>query len=935
MQMKSLTGLVAAGVVAACATTLSAQVVPGSIDPATVRQNFLDTNPDTGIYEVGGKVSRVYGRAFSFGASAVESADAFLKQHAGIFSSSFGQLMPVGPNAEGTHVLPLGYEADSESYTFSLVGYTQHVSGVPVFRGDVRCLVRNEPGYPLVLVANALRDVRDFAAKFTGKPVAPSKLDLRKVTRAPLNQFGPGATVSNQEQVIWAGYEEFTAAEPRLAIKFIVEGTGVFDRTSYQKMLYVVDAETNKILYQEDQVLQADVQVSVTGVATTGNAADACNPEAQTALPHARITYGTTTVFAGVDGTVNIPNGATTLSITSTIGGRWFSVNDVANGSVSSINLSSSGGALNFNHNAANTAEDQRAEVNAYLHANLVRDLVVSTNPSFPTVATQQNFPINVQVSGTCNAFYNGSSINFYPAGGGCNNTAFAPVVHHEYGHHIVAVAGSGQGAFGEGFGDIMAVLVTDDPRLAVGFQTCSTGIRNADNTCQYLTSGCSSCGSAIHSCGQLISGCFWDVRDNLILSQPATYRQTLAKLALGAVLLHAGTGIDPSITIDVLTIDDNNGNINDGTPNYAQINNAFTAHGMPGPALQLISVTPGTIPAYSNPNGSTAVTLAVGALSGTPAPNSGKLFYRVGSSGAFTQVNMTPTTTNNYTANLPSTACGSSIQFYFSANDTTGGSAVAPSGAPTNLYSTIAATGATTPFNDTGDTNLGWSLGAAGDTATSGVWVRNDPLGTTNAGVPVQPENDYSAVGTFCFFTGQGTAGGTLGENDVDGGFTTLVSPTINASGGVAYLKYARWYSNAQGGAPNADVFTVQISNDNGATWTNVEVVGPSGTEANGGWNFKTFKISDIIAATATMKVRFRADDAATGSLIEAAVDDVSVSVVQCAAPGDLNGDGSINAADLSILLGAWGASTAGDVDNDGDTDGADLAQLLGLWNP
>ena len=92
-----------------------------------------------------------------------------------------------------------------------------------------------------------------------------------------------------------------------------------------------------------------------------------------------------------------------------------------------------------------------------------------------------------------------------------------------------------------------------------------------------------------------------------------------------------------------------------------------------------------------------------------------------------------------------------------------------------------------------------------------------------------------------------------TVGMKSSRAEFAELYASSINASGGVAYLKYARWYSNAQGGAPNADVFTVQISNDNGATWTNVEVVGPAGAEANGGWNFKTFKISDIIPATAT----------------------------------------------------------------------------------
>jgi hypothetical protein len=50
------------------------------------------------------------------------------------------------------------------------------------------------------------------------------------------------------------------------------------------------------------------------------------------------------------------------------------------------------------------------------------------------------------------------------------------------------------------------------------------------------------------------------------------------------------------------------------------------------------------------------------------------------------------------------------------------------------------------------------------------------------------------------------------------------------------------------------------------------------------------------------------------------------------CAA--DLNGDGAVGAADLAILLGAWGTGKA-DLDGDGVTDAADLTALLGAWGP
>ncbi|MBL9119955.1 MAG: hypothetical protein JNL80_08585 [Phycisphaerae bacterium] len=49
---------------------------------------------------------------------------------------------------------------------------------------------------------------------------------------------------------------------------------------------------------------------------------------------------------------------------------------------------------------------------------------------------------------------------------------------------------------------------------------------------------------------------------------------------------------------------------------------------------------------------------------------------------------------------------------------------------------------------------------------------------------------------------------------------------------------------------------------------------------------------------------------------------------------PGDLNGDGSVSAPDLAILLGAWGSSGPGDLNGDGTVGAADLALLLGAWS-
>lgn len=57
---------------------------------------------------------------------------------------------------------------------------------------------------------------------------------------------------------------------------------------------------------------------------------------------------------------------------------------------------------------------------------------------------------------------------------------------------------------------------------------------------------------------------------------------------------------------------------------------------------------------------------------------------------------------------------------------------------------------------------------------------------------------------------------------------------------------------------------------------------------------------------------------------------------VTPAALAGDLNGDGAVNAADLGLLLAAWGACAecAGDLNGDGSVNAADLGLLLVAWS-
>ncbi len=922
--------------VALCASAQNAGMVDprlpaaGPVDVATARHDFFTSHPATDLFERGDRITRVHGRAFSRGAGPSQSATAFIKEHADLFGVRASDLLPTGAFLDATHSVDVYWDEATQAFRFTLLGYSQVVNGVPVFRSSLKLLVRNEPGFPLVLAAADLRDLGAFQSTL---PAASALANFdRAVWSSEVVQVGAAAQPTEAKLVIFAGADDL-AAKPTLAVSFVVV-RGTPGTAIYSKMLYVADATTGKVLFEEEQICNADISGTVKGLATTGWGADACANEVSTGLPYATITGGAATTYANVDGAFVVANAGTgSLNLTSNLAaaGRYFKVANSAGTSSTLSQTGASGGVVNFVHNAANTSEQERAQVNAYIHANIARDYIIAANPSYPTIAGQQAataFQINVSVAGTCNAFYDGPSINFYSAGGGCNNTAFSTVVHHEYGHHMVAAGGSGQGAYGEGMGDVLGAVISENSSLGIGFQSCTTGIRNASNTCMYSSTGCSSCGSEIHACGQLLSGCAWNVRTNLQATDPVGFRALLRNLIVNSVLLHSGTTIASDITIDFLTLNDNNADLTDGTPNYPEINNAFTLHGLPGPTVSPIKFTiPSGIPQYASPSTTLPLAVQVSALGGTPQPNTGKLYWRVGT-GAFTSVAMTQGTPNNYTAQLQIPACGSSINYYFEAATTTGALVKSPANAPTSFYSTAAGYGITTFYNDSLEVASAWVVGATGDAATTGIWTRVNPNGTG-----AQPEDDHTAApGVNCYVTGQGTAGSTsLGEADIDGGATTLTSPTFNAPDSSAIVSYWRWYSNDTGGSPNADSMPVQISNNNGSTWVQLELV----TENTNAWTQKSFRIADFVTPTSTMKVRFVPSDTGTGSVVEAGVDDFTVVGVSCTppyGPADLNQDTFVNGGDLAILLSGWGTAN-GDVDHSGVTDGSDLALLLSAW--
>ncbi|MEZ6318484.1 MAG: M14 family zinc carboxypeptidase [Phycisphaerales bacterium] len=297
-----------------------------------------------------------------------------------------------------------------------------------------------------------------------------------------------------------------------------------------------------------------------------------------------------------------------------------------------------------------------------------------------------------------------------------------------------------------------------------------------------------------------------------------------------------------------------------------------------------------------------------------TVNPSTATLYARVGSSGPFTPSALSSLGNSMYQGVLPEAPCGDTIEYYFSVQ-TTNGSTITfpPGGATAPLVAT--ATEMTFTFDDDMETNSGWTVGAAGDTATTGVWERAAPQATA-----AQPGSDHSNPGTMCWITGA-TAGSSVGAYDIDGGATTLTGPTMDGASeaGDAYLTFWYWYNNTAGAAPGEDSMPVSISNDDGATWTQLELF----TDSTGDWTYREYLISDYVTPTAQMRVRFVASDLGSGSIVEAGVDDVALVFRGCSGtpcPADLDGSGSLNLDDVNLFANAFAAGDLlADVDGNG----------------
>lgn len=581
--------------------------------------------PDASIQVRSGRISRITGQGLATGASPEAAAEAFRVKAAQGLSAVPEDLVRLEVDTSKTMSSKDGpgtglmYDKATGKYKFYLYRYGQARGNVPVHGAELRTLVKNEAGYPVVWAASTLRDLKDFSPT-SAKVAAIDDTKLQaaisayagtaKAQRAALPAVFE--SIGKAEPVIFAGTNENPQA-PRMALQFVAENA-----SPLAKVRFVVDAQTGEVLDSVPLLRNVNVGGTIRGVSTVGprpfDPGDAaCAATANTPMPYASvgIQFGTSG-YTSNTGYYYLTNpGTAAVTVESPVQGQYFSMTDDAGAIELLTSTVVPPNAANFLHNAANTSEFLRAESVGYIHVNRVRDFLLGYLPSYPGVSAfspTNLFPVTVNsnIAGCPNAWGGAGGLTFCRASGTGKNSAFGDVIYHEFGHAIIDFGGSGNDAYHEGMADAIATSLDESAGWANGwFSNCSTATRMMQNTVQYdATDPACTPPKDPHACGMLLGGVIFDIRQQLMTSNPGDYRDILNPMMFSSIPMNGGSPIGPDILDDFLSLDDDNGNLADGTPHRTQICAGFNAHGItdancppPGPTTPCGSVcSPATV---------------------------------------------------------------------------------------------------------------------------------------------------------------------------------------------------------------------------------------------------------------------------------------------------------------------------------------------------
>jgi hypothetical protein len=669
------------------------------------------------------------------------------------------------------------------------------------------------------------------------------------------------------------------------------------DKETPGKYVTYVDAVNGDILYRSNKVVHVGFNATADAYPT-----NLFSPLANLPLKNllVNVVGSTTPYYTDLTGLVNVPG--TTANVKLTLSGRFIKVVTGQSGTISPTYTSNgvlNGDVVNFPQSTPSATE---RHMTCYYHANEIHDFMKTKLPLFTTM----DAPLTARVDrtdGNCNAFYDGSSINFYTTANGCNALSLiSDVMYHEYGHGITdqfwAANGSNfaNGGQGEGYSDVWAMSITKSPIIGAGFNVGApnSSIREYNSTPKVYPINIT---GEVHNDGEIIAGAWWDFA-GFMGGNLSTAIDTMATIFAES---HYGLATGPDgtegvvyhdILLDALQYDDNNNNIYDGTPHFTPIVKGFARHG-----IYLLNQTEMEhAPVGLTQVGSTVPIQTIAHTEFTAFLGNVKMFYRKKGTTGIDSTILVKSNDSVYTTNFNQTSTGGDVyEYYFTLYDNAD---IASMHSPIESRFTIGATQRNLPnfllvgfksmflenFDNVTNASANWNIGGvAGDGVTltsKGKWDVAIPISSkTSTGDFVQTGNDHTTGAGKCVLTGNASSASATPTNaDVDNGKTTLITPAFDLT---PYSKpvvaYWRWFTNSQGASARKDAWKSYASYNGGTSWFTLE----NTFQPDVNWRRNIF-IPNLSQGT-TIKFKFIATDTVTvagqsGSLVEAALDDIEI---------------------------------------------------------
>jgi hypothetical protein len=734
---------------------------------AAVGLDRVTREPDTGV------VALAWGAGVAApGASA--DADAAARAARDLIAAHLDALAPGAAPDD----LALVTNAASALDGLRVVGFAQRAGGLAVVGGRVDVVVAHDR---IVVVLSA-------ALPHAPRAVPAARVSADAARRSAVRWLGAGAVAgaAGDAVVLPLVRDGGAPVEYRVVRAVRVTGAGVWD--------VYVDARTGEPIARADRALHAAGAIAYDVPIRFPGAERAAHPAAL-----ATHVVDGAALTADADGRVTWP-GAAAATVAPGLAGPRVRIRSAGGVATTELDLAPGGAAIWSA--AGDPAAD--AQLAAFVHAGVAKAFVAAH--LLPDLAWLDR-PLDVYVNeaGACNAYSTGDDLHFFAASSSCENTArLADVVYHELGHSVHAQANPAgidgiDVAVSEALADFLAASIVGDPAVGRGMFYTDAPIRHLDPGVRELVYPDHARGDP-HRAGLVLAQALWDLRTALVAAEGSAAGVALAERIVARLFVSA-TDLTSAYAL-ALAVDDDDGDLANGTPHRCAIAAAFGVHGLAGGDL----APPALVAAATDGLAVSIDVAAPAAPPGCPAPTMTAAVRWGEKGGATAELAMTAGATTGdvtrWSATVPTPPGGTVIAYELVASVRYGDVAVgwsAPDNAADPRYEVYV--GPVEPLwcDDFEGADAGWTHGA--DPPEFDRWAIGAPTG---AGL--DPEAAFAGERAL----GLGLAG--------DGRYVPATvqwarSPVIDVTGAPdARLQYRRWLTVEDG---RFDAATIRVDGD------------------------------------------------------------------------------------------------------------------------